>query len=404
MDDFYVYVYLDPRKPGSYIYGSYSFEFEPIYVGKGRNRRASQHLCEWNLENDWNKLKTNKFKKIKKETGNFPEAIIISSDLEENEAYDLETKVIGTIGRIDLETGPLTNLTDGGKGMSGKKYSDETKLKMRMARLGKKRGPHSEEHTRKIAESNRGQKRSEETRRKISEVQKGRKISEEIKKKMSERGLQNKELHREKNIEWWESHPEERAARSIKYTTSKYLIFTKDGRFISEESNLREFCERNNLNIGSIRSSIFNNETYKGLSIKRVPKDFVIDLKVDATIQEWVEIRKLNKIKKIRIPKPRAPKKPKKEIHNHEISERNKKWWNEERKSERSKRNTGVGNSNAKYKYLVYKNNELIEEVENLRLFCEKNNFPHGYIRQCVRKDGKYKDLMIQRVSIKGAN
>ena len=34
MSDFYVYIYLDTRKSGKFIYGDLEFEYEPIYVGK----------------------------------------------------------------------------------------------------------------------------------------------------------------------------------------------------------------------------------------------------------------------------------------------------------------------------------------------------------------------------------
>ena len=51
---FYVYVYLDPRKPGNYVYGEYSFDYEPFYVGKGSNGRCTIHLCKYNLENNEN--------------------------------------------------------------------------------------------------------------------------------------------------------------------------------------------------------------------------------------------------------------------------------------------------------------------------------------------------------------
>jgi hypothetical protein len=43
-NDFYVYVYCDPRKPGDYIYEKYKFLYEPFYVGKGRKRRWLEHL------------------------------------------------------------------------------------------------------------------------------------------------------------------------------------------------------------------------------------------------------------------------------------------------------------------------------------------------------------------------
>jgi hypothetical protein len=54
----------------------------------------------------------------------------------------------------------------------GVKRSKETRLKMRLAKLGKKRSPHTQETKEKIKNSNLGQKRTLETRRKMSEKKK----------------------------------------------------------------------------------------------------------------------------------------------------------------------------------------------------------------------------------------
>lgn len=67
----------------------------------------------------------------------------------------------------------------------GTKHSTEARLKMSKAKLGRLRGPMSEEHRQKIAKANTGKIHSKETCRKIGLAQIGRKFSEETKKKMS---------------------------------------------------------------------------------------------------------------------------------------------------------------------------------------------------------------------------
>jgi hypothetical protein len=111
----------------------------------------------------------------------------------ESEAFDLEKKLIALIGRLPFEEGPLCNFTKGGEGISGLIHSEESKIKMSLARKGTKL---SEEHKRKISEAQKGRKPhllTEETKRKISEARKGRKNphlgtprTEESKRKNSE--------------------------------------------------------------------------------------------------------------------------------------------------------------------------------------------------------------------------
>jgi hypothetical protein len=44
MNNFYVYIYLDPRKPGNFVYGDFLFKFEPFYDGKGKGDRITEGL------------------------------------------------------------------------------------------------------------------------------------------------------------------------------------------------------------------------------------------------------------------------------------------------------------------------------------------------------------------------
>jgi hypothetical protein len=128
LPNFYVYIVFDGSKKGVYSYGSYSFEYEPFYVGKGKFDRYKMHLekTEINAKRNINSYKNNKIKKLKREN----KEIIIEKyyiNLFETDALQKEEILIKTIG-LKENGGPLTNLTNGGE--AGANLSRESKAKM----------------------------------------------------------------------------------------------------------------------------------------------------------------------------------------------------------------------------------------------------------------------------------
>lgn len=130
--DFYVYVLLDPRKPGNYEYGRLQFDHEPFYVGKGHGSRDRSHFRLGNLRKDTERSrsqhKTNKIRKIIL-AGLQPIIKRIKVETTETIAFKLEAKAIMLIGRG--KNGPLTNATDGGEGTSGYEWSPKDKLRLK---------------------------------------------------------------------------------------------------------------------------------------------------------------------------------------------------------------------------------------------------------------------------------
>jgi hypothetical protein len=113
MEKYYVYCFLDPRKPGQYVWEDLHFEFEPFYIGKGSGSRLRAHFYPSNL-----KIKNTKNNKIKSiiSKNKYPIIRIIEENLNEQQAYDIEESLVVKIGRSNIKSGPLCNLTDGGKG------------------------------------------------------------------------------------------------------------------------------------------------------------------------------------------------------------------------------------------------------------------------------------------------
>ncbi len=130
--DFYVYVLLDPRKPGKFVYGPLKFDHEPFYVGKGKGNRDRSHFRTGDLKAD-SKARRNMYRirKIRRilASGLTPKIKRIKTNTVERVAFKLECKAIKLIGRG--RQGPLVNMTDGGEGTSGYKWSDAHKKRIR---------------------------------------------------------------------------------------------------------------------------------------------------------------------------------------------------------------------------------------------------------------------------------
>ena len=169
--EYYVYVYLDPRKQGKFIYNSLKFLHEPIYIGKGKGKRHIQLK-------DRNSFITAKLAKI----DNKPIILIIADNLKESEAFDLEKELITLIGRRDLGKGSLCNLSDGGEGPGGATRSLELRNRISNSMKGLVR---SKETRDKISKYRMNNPLSQETRSKMSKARTGKTLSQATKDKIS---------------------------------------------------------------------------------------------------------------------------------------------------------------------------------------------------------------------------
>lgn len=202
MNNFYVYIYFDPRINGVFKYDTLSFEYEPFYIGKGKGKRLYVHLNQ----DKYNLHKLNKIKGIKRDLGTNPIIEIFENNLTEEEAFEKEKLLIKIIGRKDQTLGPLVNYTDGGdgasnpnaetrkkisermKGSNNPNYNGKTMTSLHVSNINKKM----------IGDLNNfyGKKHTVETKLKIAKVRKNE--SEETKRKRSESFKQTQQEKKEK--------------------------------------------------------------------------------------------------------------------------------------------------------------------------------------------------------------
>ncbi|MEN6608604.1 MAG: NUMOD3 domain-containing DNA-binding protein [Bryobacteraceae bacterium] len=218
---------------------------ECFYVGKGRGGRA------YSMK-DRNRHHQAIVAKLSR-TGSAFEVRIVASGLYEQKAFDLERERIVFWRSIGVD---LTNLTNGGEGISGFKHSEETRknlseknkgipsplrgkplseeTKKKISEIAKKRGipKFTKEQQEKASNWHRGRKRSAETCAKISAKAKGRPASNKGKPsplKGRKVSLETRKLMSEKAIETWAKRREKCGGLIVgrKLTDSEKLVISE---------------------------------------------------------------------------------------------------------------------------------------------------------------------------------
>jgi hypothetical protein len=166
---FYVYMYLRTYDSNIAKAGT------PYYIGKGQRSRATD------VQGHSVRMPADKSK-----------IIYVETDMLEEDALQLEVKLIAQYGRIDLGTGILRNMTDGGDGVTGY-WTEERKKELSQNTRDDWNTPAGLEKKQRLAERNtrlkKGTKWSDESKDRLSQALKDKPKSEQHRKNISESHL-----------------------------------------------------------------------------------------------------------------------------------------------------------------------------------------------------------------------
>lgn len=217
--NYYTYAYL--REDGT-----------PYYIGKGKAGRINNKLHTIHLPPEEGRR------------------IFLKQNLTDEEARKHEVYMIAVLGRKDLGTGILRNLTNGGEGTSGFVMSEETKRKIGEKQRGEENHNYGKifpvETRKKMSENQMGEKNNFygkthtlETKQKISKKSKGRTLSLEARQKISK-------VHKGKNIS---VETIEKFRDNFK---KKYYLISPIGEMIEEYDTFCGICKKYNLDVSAL--------------------------------------------------------------------------------------------------------------------------------------------------------
>jgi len=208
------------------------FEYQPIYIGKGTRNRINQHLI--NVDKGKTSLFYNKLRKIIKD-GFTPISIKLIEGLTEVDSLIYEKELINLIGRVDIETGSLCNMTEGGE--VGFTRTEEARKKISESKKGYKNPMYGKTTSEK-------QKESVKKAHKLGKI----KLTEENKKR---KGVKNK---------------------NVRNDVIKYKLFspTGDEHILLGAKELQNFCKEKKLQYHVIKNNentIINENLIIGVKI-----------------------------------------------------------------------------------------------------------------------------------------
>ncbi len=208
---YFVYEYWNPLKN------------EPFYVGKGTDNRHLDHLREAKQytsgQSGINLVKIKTILKIWKENLD-PIIKIVFKTNNEDDAYDTEENLIKLYGRLNIRTGPLANLNDGGR------------------RGGNSKSNRSGKNYEEIY----GEEKSKEIRKLLSEIGK---TKEPWNKGKS--GYKKSKIHSNKNKSYDELYGEEQAiierskrSLALKGKSHEEIYGVEESKILREEASKRQ--------------------------------------------------------------------------------------------------------------------------------------------------------------------
>jgi hypothetical protein len=270
LDIYYVYLLLDPLK-----------FYQPFYIGKGKDKRASYHLKEKKDRTD-NLHKYNTIQKIRNQ-GLEPAIMIWADNLSEDQAYDLEESLIQRFGRRQFDQdGILTNICISNRPPSAKgrkydtPYSESRRQKIGAANQGfnpNKKAKSYEDYLTKVERC----KSMTEKRVKEGKHRTDYTVTEETRKKQSI--AKTGKVCKDRNNMWGKKHKPEsielmrqnRQPKVIKDEVYHYVLTDPQGGSYTTK-NLFYFGQKHSLNSRELRrisKPENHHRRHKGWAVRR---------------------------------------------------------------------------------------------------------------------------------------